>query len=780
MFKKISNTLITNYKNISQSLRLITRDKIMAILLIASCMVSLFWMIPLSGITVSMSKSILFIGIIGIMIVVSMISIILRGTVTVYRNPSIWLLASVIGSTLVGSLFSGFAHHSFFGYSGEITSGLFIIVFCLYIYFTARLIKRLEQITVIHMLFIGTGSLLGLIALVTLFTYQLFPVLQSSVMVNSIMIGSWTDAMMYLGLSVISTALLLDFAKIKMMMKIVLGFFALVMIIVMSSINISLIWIIVAGITCLISLYTISFMYWDSETKSYIKKPSIPIYTIILFAVAVGSVLFSATISQITAKFSPYYSNMRPTIGKTLSAGVTSITHNPITGTGPNSFSHLWDQVKPQNISGTVYGTNTFYTGSSTILTWIVSSGIVGGIVWIALLVMIIIMMIRVLVYPKTSTAERYTIVSVISAALYLLVCGLLMTVGTVVIMTLALCIGLVFFLDYNYIKKTETSVSFMKDPRSSFFGILITCSTIIITLWILFVVAYQYRALHYYQLGIADSNRGSVDTGLDTINRAVTIADNDIFQRQLSQVALAKIQTLINKNQSTNSTALAEQIKTWGSNAVSHTERALAYNPYNTLNWINQGDIYRFMTKLGIAGTYDKSLYAYHQAQKTSPHDVSIDVYLAQLELAIGNTAEAKKILQASIDKQPTRDAYVTHYQIALSERDMENADIMLIQALELDPKNPDLYYEYGLFSYAQANYQRAVQSFDQVITLDATYTQAYYYLAVALEKSGNTADAQQVITWLRNNNPNTDSILSTIRNSQTGLPVAETPKKQ
>ncbi len=780
MFTTTIKKITSLFKSVILRTKSITLNQVLYTGLITVVSISPIWILPIVGITVPMSKSLLFIISMGIIVLVSMISLFKRGTIQYYRNPLMWLLGGIIGTTIISSMVSGFAHHSFFGYSGEITSGLFIVVFCLYIYTVARYITRLEQITSIQIFILWIGSLLGILTLIALSMYKLIPLLQY-LFTNSITIlGSWNDLVIYFGLCSITIALLLDFTTLKKAMKALLLFFGVVILTVMGIVNAPLVWIIVAAITCLISLYTISFMYWDTTTQTYTRKPVIPVYTISIFVIAICGLVFSNGIHTLTKNIAPAYSDIRPAFARTISAGAMSLQHNPITGTGPNSFSHVWDLVKPQAISGTDYGTTPFNTGSSTLLTWIITSGVMGMLLWLGFLIMVGVIMVRLLVYPKSTVQERYVIVSVIAMCLYLFLSGLFMTVGAVILIMLAMSIGLVMVLQYRYIQPAEKMVSFTRDPRSSFFGIIGIIIIIVATTGTLITVIRSYRGVSLYQVGVRDMNNGSIDSGLVKLDQALRMSDNDVFRRDLSQVLLTQIQKLVNNDTQLSKDSLAEQIKILGGGAVTHTDQSLVYDRFNVKNWINQGDVYRFMAKLGISGTYDKALYAYHQAQKISPHDVTIDIALAQLELVMGNIHGAESLITESINKQPTSDAYIVRYQIARQNNAIDTADVALLEALKLDANNPDLYYEYGLFTYTQGNYTRAAQVLNQVITLDPSYAQAYFYLAVALEKSGNTNDADQVITWLKKNNPNTDAILNQIRTNQSMVPVAETPKKQ
>ena len=98
--------------------------------------------------------------------------------------------------------------------------------------------------------------------------------------------------------------------------------------------------------------------------------------------------------------------------------------------------------------------------------------------------------------------------------------------------------------------------------------------------------------------------------------------------------------------------------------------------------------------------GDTEKAVAAVKDARAVAPNDVNLILTEANLQIKLGNKDEFAKLMS---------------------------------QALELDPKNPALYFNLGVISGEQGEYEKAKEYYKECIALDPNYVDAYINLGSA-----------------------------------------------
>lgn len=74
-----------------------------------------------------------------------------------------------------------------------------------------------------------------------------------------------------------------------------------------------------------------------------------------------------------------------------------------------------------------------------------------------------------------------------------------------------------------------------------------------------------------------------------------------------------------------------------------------------------------------------------------------------------------------------------------------LADAERMLLTAIEIDPNNPDLYYDLGMVYFKKGMYDIAIAHFQTALKLDPRDTRAHYNLAEAYSKLGDLGSAAE-----------------------------------
>src|SRR5574343_830096 len=154
--------------------------------------------------------------------------------------------------------------------------------------------------------------------------------------------------------------------------------------------NIGWVWVIAGALMIIMSIYLFSLAYWARSKASYEKGRIVPWYSLSVFILVIVGILFGGVITQTLSKVRPmYYQEVFPSLNSTVRAGVASIKQHPVAGVGLSSFDAAWNSIKPVNLSGSDVGSNEFSGGYSFVTTALATTGILGLIAWLAIIILI-------------------------------------------------------------------------------------------------------------------------------------------------------------------------------------------------------------------------------------------------------------------------------------------------------------------------------------------------------------------------------------------------------
>jgi tetratricopeptide (TPR) repeat protein len=779
MFKRISTKIFSFARGISSRVNWNIETVGYGLLLVLFTLTPVFFL-PMLGVTLFTSK-IVFIAIVAALaLFVYSFAVLARGNISLPRDKTWLLLLGITLVSILSAVFSGAMHHNLIGYMGEITTAFFVILFTILVFLGSRFIDSFEKISGVYIAFIGMATLLAVYHIVRFFAGPAFMSFGVIPFTTGSLLGTWNDLAVFFGGALFLNILTLEFLPLRGWVKWFLGVSSVVFGVVMLVINFKLAFIILGILSLLTALYVFSFAYWDSETKTYKKDSRIPVFTLVLFVVSIIGLLLGPSLNNLASRYSNVsYTEVRPSVTTTAQVGLKSLSRNFVLGTGLNSFNTNWQQVKPQNISGTQFGQASFQLGFGVIPTFMALSGILGIILWVLFLVVLLYRMAKTLTGSFDHPMSRYFTVSLTLLILYMLVFAFMYTISVSLLIVMTVLLGGFFGILRAYGYTDEIELWFIKDPRASFFGIIILIAMMLFSVFGGYVVLRKFSSLNQFQKGTLQVRQGLTDQGILRINRALALSDNDMYHRQLASMTVGNMGTFLNSDQvkqisKEEVTANAQKL---ASLAIAHSQAAINYNKWSSDNWVSQGDVFRYMTQIGAADAYDKAVAAYTEAQKRNPKDTTMDLYFAQLQLAKGDAEGAETKIAESINKQPTRDAYILKYQLALAKKDYQAAFASLRQAISLDGYNAGLYYEYGMLALSRGQNSDAAAAFNQTLTLDRSYVQAYFYLVVALEKADQMEAATAGREFLRKQNPDTDKIIQQIRDSLAGAGATTTP---
>ena len=765
-----------------ESKKVLFFNRLSFVLLIGTLFLSIFFFIPFLPVGLAVSKGFLIYTGVTLSMFFWLIARLGEGKFTIPSDRLILFAGIIPFIFLISSFFSASLYVSIFGSGFEMgTFGFMLIMFCVFflssIYFTTE--KRLWIFLI--SLFVAT---------IILFVFELFDIfigfnhiipnfLQGIYSGN--LIGSWTDFALFIGLIVCLSLFTIEFLKLKrsfVIIQYILLFLSLLFLII---INVKLVWILVVLFSVIIFVYSVSLQHSGvNVVQNSNGKKRFPFVALISIFICFVFLVGNSTISNFIYKFvNISNTDVYPSITTTAQIGYKSILHNPLFGTGPNTFINDWSLWHPREVALTPYWNIDFTNGFSFLTTILVTTGILG---FVSLLLFIIILFIRGTQSLKIALKDvlsNYFIFAILITIVYSWVTVILYS-PNIVILSLAFASSgiLISILVYKKVIPVK-HLSFLNDPRSSFFSILILVALMIGTLSVTYIYVEKFSSIVYFSksLNYDDTTIDSLSKSEGMLINAISLDKNDVYYRLLSGIYVKEI-GIMASDKTISSDILKTNIQQLINMSQQQAKFAVAQNPNNYLNYVNLGDIYTSFISLNISGSYDNAMIAYNKALELAPNNPSIFLSKASLEFINKNNDGSRKFIQQALDiKGDYIDALFFLSQIELNEGHNDEALKQAKLAGELAPNDATVFFRIGLLQYNDSNYSDAVSSFERAVMLDNTYFNARYFLAQSYQKVGRTSEATDQYNILNQLSPNNQTIKDAM-NQASSIPLVNNDK--
>lgn len=257
--------------------------------------------------------------------------------------------------------------------------------------------------------------------------------------------------------------------------------------------------------------------------------------------------------------------------------------------------------------------------------------------------------------------------------------------------------------------------------------GIFVSVVAIIISIaFILLLVVYSRSVIAqiYFQSGAAESS--DIHVAENKLTKAISWHDIDVYERSLATAYLVDFQNFVSGKLANGGTLTAsdtEMISPVIKSAVDASDRALALNPNNYVNYLAKAKVLGILAQAKVDKAHETAIELYQQAATLSPNNPSIFYQAALLETNLGNADLAQKFFSGAIQMKP----------------DYTDALAMLGSVL-LEGKS----------------YDNALAAFNRVIEINQYYQNIHYFKALALVGQEKITDAIAELELAVKANPN------------------------
>ncbi len=776
MLKKIFRAIREKLSVLSIDQQTENTSRILFIGVLASVGLLTLFFFPIFGLSGLVIRDLIIPILAGIIIIIISIQSLKQGFFTLTDKKMSILLLVFLGLLFLGSLFALSSRNAIFGGFDGAPSFLLILSLIVFLYTASLSFKKFSRIFGILMV---TSFIYVIIFFHHIIRIIFGPQVLSFGFLNtttSSLFGSWIDFSVISLLVIIFAVICLEIGKFVRIAKWIALGIGVLGIIGLFLTNVSWVWILAGGILIITSIYLFSFAYWDPEKLSYDKGRIIPWYSIGAFIIVLVGLLFGNFIVSLVSQIRPIvYTDLTPTVTATLYATKAAISENALFGTGLGSYDVVWNKIKPVSFSGTIVGNSTFHFGDSFVGAQIATTGIVGIIAFLSFFIFLGYQYFLLFKNGFWNSVDRFSTTLIFAGSLFLTITAFIYYPSAGTLLLWMIFVGAL----WGTVNRKETRVSFIHDPRASFFGILIVLVLISVGGIMIYMNARKVTSVFAYSSALKSFNAGDINTGDQLLLRANSLWYADFYNRAIANRILAQVNTLP-APQEGQSDALARQVQALLSQALNFAESARALDKGNYQNWLTLGNVYQTFSQLGVEGALDKTKESYNQVFVLSPNDRTLDTISANLLVLEGKLADAEQKITESINTYPTVNAFIWLYQKNLSDNKLAQAEQNLINAFQVSAAtipNAGIANQLGALYFSQGKYNQAVGAFLQSLIINRAQPIIFAYIGVSYERIGDSAQANQFYDVLRRELPDqAQSLIDTVKRqsvSSNSVPV-------
>lgn len=152
----------------------------------------------------------------------------------------------------------------------------------------------------------------------------------------------------------------------------------------------------------------------------------------------------------------------------------------------------------------------------------------------------------------------------------------------------------------------------------------------------------------------------------------------------------------------------------------------SIRLDPKNTDAMLKLAELYLYVEK------YEDAIILINQALKVNPYIGKAYFLKGMVYIETHDTGRAISSIQTSIEQDPNNyDAYI-QLGLLFAGRGDAIALSYYDDATNLDPQNPESYYDKGMFYQFGGDYNNAIKAYQELLQVDSTYKNAYYNLGV------------------------------------------------
>jgi tetratricopeptide (TPR) repeat protein len=697
-----------------------------------------------------------------------------------YILGAIWLVP--IGYILSG-LFSGASLlDSLVGVNADPDGIIPMVAFAMLATLAATLFSSHKRVLSLYLAVLGAFGVVLLYQLIRLFapvdSFLSFGFLSGP---TANIVGKWYDFGIFAGLVGILALLALETLRLPKVSKRIFWGALIASLVALFVVNFTLLWVILGIVAFAFFmasvLRTTVAARHGAEGESRRKISILALCIVILSGFATLAV--QPINNMLTDVFQIQYLEVRPSWAATTEVGRGVLASQPFFGSGPGTFDQGWLKFKDATVNLTPFWGVDFTSGFGFVPTSFITTGILGGLLWIVFFGTLLGLGIWALLREsQRDHMSHYVMTSSFLGAVYLFFLTLVY-VPNVVLLAFAFLLAGVFIAALRAQGTIQAfKISFLNNMRVGFAVVSGITLGLLVTVAVGYVAVASYAASLLLQSGIVAASKGQVDQAETFATNSIQIRGTSDAHILLANIELARMREVAARTEGSPEEIRAEFEQALAG-AVTQATRATQIDPNNARAWSVLSGVYQSVVPLKIQGAYEAAKEKLDVAIRLAPSTPELYLAAAQLEFANGNIPAAQAAVEKALTvKENYIDAIFLSAQLALNGNNVRGAIDSVKAAQRFQPTNAVIAFELGLLYYGVGSWNDAIGEFTRAVELAPDYANARYYLALSLNSVGRTEEAVAAMEMVSQANPDNQGVKDILANMKAGKqPVGDAP---
>gem|GEM_PF-4817321 len=439
-------------------------------------------------------------------------------------------------------------------------------------------------------------------------------------------------------------------------------------------------------------------------------------------------------------------------------------------GSGPGTFVFNYSKFKPVVINLTNKWDLRFFHPSSFLIELLIEFGLLGFLIFLAILVFGLFSAIFYFFNPQKREKEEILAVGILASFLAILIV-FVSHPGNLMIRFLFW-----FFLAIIVLLNDFKKEIFSFNPAKIFFLSLISFLVLILIFT---------GSISLYRRILAEKNYQEGKRALagedyqEAIEKLVLAKDlvkekEDLYLRDLAQTYLLKGKEELEKG-NLSQKEIENLITPLFRSANSFAKKAVELSPNNVANWAIRGFIYQSLINLA-KGAEDFAIQNYQKASELEPTNPYFFTQIGAIFLVKNEIERARESLEKAVNLKP--DFPPAHFQMAIlfkKEGKVKEAIEKLEELKLIFPEDKNLAFQFGVFYYQEKQFEKAKAEFERAILIDPDYSNARYYLGLIYDKEGKKDLAIEQFERIEKFNPDHSLVKEILQRLREGKPARE-----
>ena len=450
----------------------------------------------------------------------------------------------------------------------------------------------------------------------------------------------------------------------------------------------------------------------------------------------------------------------------------------PLLGSGPSTFVFDYAKFKPEGVNQTQLWDVKFDRSASRVLTMLTTTGLLGVIAWLFLVIFLAVQVVFNLIKEKSGALWLNQLA--VAAAWFLLLLAKFFYSSN---LTLEFSFWLLTALLVVLTSHKFWEISLGRAPRVSLILSFLLALGLILTAASFYLVGQRYAADAKFVQALTVLNKGEdLAKATDLFNQAAILNQrNDIYLRTLAQ----SLQAQINQELSAKPTEDGlKKIQELVAVDIDVAKRATELSPQNSADWATLASIYQTIISI-IPGADQWAVSSWQKAIEFEPgNPVSYTelgrVYATMADLLSpslqSKDEKTKTDAEAKIKEDLTKaeeqfnkaieikpDYAPAHFELALvyGRQGKVKEAISKLETIKVDlPNDIGVAFQLGLLYAQNKELDKAAAELERAIKLVPNFANARWYLAAIYEEQGKKNLAVAQLEEILKTNPDNEAV--------------------